>query len=154
MNEPTVCTFDPAFIPAFVELNRQWIEHYFKIEPMDMKQLEQPYESILAPGGEIFFILENERAIGTCAMVPNAKDSYELAKMAVAPESRGRGLGDILMKVAIAWARAKNAQTITILSNTVLIPAIELYKKHGFETIHLGPHPDYSRCNIEMLLKL
>lgn len=43
---------------------------------------------------------------------------------------------------------------ITLLSNTILEPAISLYKKHGFETVHLGPHPDYERCNIEMRLML
>lgn len=40
------------------------------------------------------------------------------------------------------------------LSNTVLAPAIGLYRNHGFETTHLGSHPDYQRCNIVMALQL
>ncbi len=154
MGELTVCTFDPEYIPEFVQLNRQWIKHYFVVEPMDLKQLEQPYESILAPGGEIFFVRDDGRPVGTCAMVPHGDNSFELAKMAVSPPMRGRGIGDMLMAVAIAWAKSKGATSITLLSNTVLEAAISLYKKHGFETVHLGEHPDYSRCNIEMLLKL
>src|SRR6185312_14670310 len=51
---------------------------------------------------------------------------------------------------AEAWAREQGAAEILILSNTVLAPAIALYKKHGYATTHLGPHPDYERCNIEM----
>jgi GNAT superfamily N-acetyltransferase len=58
------------------------------------------------------------------------------------------------MKAAIDWAHSKNADHIMLLSNTILTPAIELYKKHGFIIKNLGPHPDYERSNIEMVLKL
>lgn len=149
-----IVTFDPQYLPAFVELNREWIQKYFVLEPMDLAQLENPYDNILNQGGEIFFLLENETPVGTCAMVPHGAGSYELAKMAVAPSARGQGYGDIVMQAAIDWAKAKNAGTVTLLSNTVLEPAIALYHKHGFKTVHLGPHPDYERCNIEMVLKL
>ena len=37
-----------------------------------------------------------------------------------------------------------------MLSNTILEPAISLYHKHGYETVPLGPHPEYERCNIEL----
>jgi hypothetical protein len=54
----------------------------------------------------------------------------------------------------IDWSREHGLEEIFLLSNTILEPAITLYKKHGFETVSLGPHPDYDRCNIEMNLKL
>jgi putative acetyltransferase len=79
---------------------------------------------------------------------------YELAKMAVDPKCRGRGYGDVLMKAAEDWARAQGADEIFLLSNTRLEPAIALYKKHGYETTRLGPHPHYDRCNIEMTKSL
>lgn len=66
--------------------------------------------------------------------------------------ARGKGYGDILMEAAIRWVKKKNAKKLTLLSNTVLAPA--LYKKHGFKTVRLGDHPDYVRCNIEMELDL
>ena len=153
MDQVKVITYDSKFLPRYVELNRQWIEKYFKIEAMDIAQLEKPEDNVLN-GGEIFFVLENERALGTCAMVPHGPGCYELAKMAVAPEARGKGYGDILMETAIQWAKDKGASKILLLSNTILEPAITLYKKHGFKTIHLGPHPDYERCNIEMEITL
>lgn len=154
MSQVEVIFFDPQFISDFVRLNRQWIEHYFRIEAMDLAQLENPQENILSLGGEIFFVLENKKVVGTCAMIPHGEKTYELAKMAVDPSTRGKGYGDLLMKHAIDWARSKKATKISILSNTVLEPAITLYKKHGFQTLHLGKHPDYERCNIEMELIL
>ena len=74
--------------------------------------------------------------------------------MAVSTGSRGKGYGDVLMTAAIDWAKAKGANEIILLSNTVLEPAITLYRKHGFKVVHRGPHPGYKRCNIEMCLKL
>lgn len=146
--------FDPRFAADFVALNREWIERHFVIEPMDIQQLENPRESVLDPGGEIFFLLEDDKAIGTCAMVPHGPGCFELAKMAVAPSARGKGYGDLLMQAALDWARAQGADRVLLLSNTVLEPAIRLYEKHGFRVTRLGPHPDYQRCNIEMEIQL
>jgi ribosomal protein S18 acetylase RimI-like enzyme len=150
----TVVKYDPRFRSVFVALNRQWIERFFKVEKTDLEQLERLEETILNVGGEIFFVVEGDRALGTCAMVPHGSRSYEIAKMAVADEAKGRGFGDRLMEACEAWAVEKGAREITILSNTVLEPAIRLYRKHGFETVRLGPHPDYERANIEMRLLL
>ena len=146
--------YDPKYLPDFIRLNRQWIEHHFKLEPMDLAQLELPEQNIIAPGGEVFFILEGGRVVATCAMVPHGPGCYELAKMAVDPDDRGKGYGDLLMTTALQWAKNKNIERVILLSNTVLSPAITLYKKHGFITTRLGPSPDYERCNIEMEYKL
>ncbi len=153
MSSYRVITFDPKYMNDYVELNREWIEKHFAIEESDRQQLLRAKENILDVGGEIFFILESEKAVATCAMVPHG-NQFELAKMAVSPSMRGKGYGDVLMKTAIDWSRTKGLKEIFLLSNTILEPAISLYKKHGFKTVNLGPHPDYDRCNIEMKLEL
>ncbi|MGE0634048.1 MAG: GNAT family N-acetyltransferase [Pseudobdellovibrionaceae bacterium] len=153
MSQIEVVTYHSKYGPAFVELNEEWIRSYFEVESTDRFQLNNPEDVILKQGGEIFFVLENEEPVGTCAMVPHG-DTFELAKMAVSPKCKGKGYGDLLMSAAIEWSRNKGLKQINLLSNTVLGPAINLYKKHGFEVVHLGAHPDYKRCNIEMVLKL
>jgi putative acetyltransferase len=70
--------------------------------------------------------------------------------MAVDPSAQGKGYGRMLMDRAIEWCKEKGVPEIFILSNTVLSPAINLYKKSGFEVVQLGPHPDYERCNITL----
>ena len=50
----------------------------------------------------------------------------------------------------IELARKDGAETVYLLSNTVLKPAIALYRKHGFHSLSEGPHPVYARCNIVM----
>lgn len=66
----------------------------------------------------MLFCLVDSRPAGTVAMIEMG-DSFELAKMAVSREFRGRKLGDRLMKACIDFARERNAQDI-ILN---LIPA-------------------------------
>lgn len=146
--------FGPQFRSAYIRMNREWIEKHFVIEAMDIAQLEDAKSNILDRGGEILILLEDGIALGTCALVPHGKDTFELAKMAVDNSARGKGYGDLLIKQAITWAEAKGAHKLYLLSNTVLEPAISLYRKHGFKTLRLGPHPDYKRCNIEMELTL
>lgn len=154
MTPVSIITYQAKYLSAFVELNQQWIEHYFELEAMDLAQLRNPDEYILNPGGEIFFAIRDSVPIGTCAMVPHGPRTYEIAKMAVMANARGQGIGDRLMERCLEWAREKGAARVMLLSNTKLEPAIKLYKKHGFKVIHLGEHPDYARCNIEMAIEL
>ena len=149
MEAADIVTFDPRYREQFRLLNLAWIETHFRVEPKDLEQVSSP-EACVEGGGQIFFVIAGGQAIGTCAMYRLSAEVYELAKMAVEPEARGRGYGDLLMEAAERWAAERGAREIHILSNTVLEPAIRLYRKHGYEIFHLGPHPDYERCNIEL----
>ncbi len=145
-----VVTYDPKYKTAFRDLNLQWIEEHFKVEKKDREQLDNP-EEICAGGGEVFFMVsEHGEAIATAAMIKMLDGGFEIAKMAVRPDFRGKKLGDILMNLVEAWARDKNASRIYLISNTELEPAIALYLKHGFTVISVGQNAEYERGNIEM----
>ena len=146
-------TFHPRYLAAFKELNLEWIETHFSVEKTDLEQLENPERAILSPGGEIFFVLDEGTPVGTCALIPHGPSCFELSKMAVDPKYRGRGYGDLLIEAAIDWARRHHASKVLLLSNTVLEPAISLYRKHGFTECGTS-HDDYLRCNIQMELSL
>lgn len=149
-----VLPFQDKYADDFKRLNLEWIEKYFVVEEMDEKQLEHPRENIIEAGGEIYFVIEDGKVKGVCALVFHEKGVYELAKMAVDKESRGKGYGNLLMEAIIKGARVKNAEIILIVSNTQLDVAINLYKKYGFITTRLGQDPDYERGNIEMQLDI
>ena len=153
-NEIEITTYNENYKKDFASLNLEWIEEYFAIEEMDRKYLYNPVESIIKKGGEIFFIVEQEKVKGTCAVIKHSSDVYEIGKMAVVKSSRGKGFGKLLLETAIEYTRQKAASKILIVSNTKLELAIRLYKKYGFEVTRLGRDPDYERGNIEMTLKL
>lgn len=147
-----IVEYAPEHAAAFKSLNEEWISKYFKIEPEDLKALDHPKEYILKKGGHILMAIYDNKPVGTCALI-KMKDGYELAKMAVAPEARGKSIGYLLGRAAIEKGRADGAKRIYLESNTILKPAISLYHKLGFKKV-TGPPSPYERANIQMELLL
>jgi ribosomal protein S18 acetylase RimI-like enzyme len=146
----TVVPYRREFKEAFEQLNRAWIEEHFGLEAADLEVFSDPETKVLAPGGQIFFVLDGATVLGTCAVLRHGSDECEIAKMAVAPEARGRGYGDLLMEAAISFAGETGARRIVIVSNTVLQPAIRLYLKHDFVQVPLSSDGRYRRANIRL----
>ncbi|WP_237274771.1 bifunctional helix-turn-helix transcriptional regulator/GNAT family N-acetyltransferase [Tenacibaculum ovolyticum] len=145
----------PEHLTAFQELNEEWITKYFKLEDADRKALGNPKEYILDNGGKIIVAIQNEVILRVCALLKmqDSKYDYELAKMAVSPKAQGKGVGYLLGKNIIEKAKKLNASYIYLESNTILKPAISLYKKLEFKKV-IGHYTPYERCNIQMELKL
>lgn len=139
--------------PHFERLNRAWIEGFFVLEPPDLEVFRDPVRHILEPGGQIFFLLDDEGVQGTCAVMPHGPGTFELAKMAVSEAARGRGYGDRLMEAAIAFARQGGAHRLMLVSNRRLEPAIRLYRKHGFVEVPVEVQ-GYERADIQLELRL
>lgn len=146
-----IVLYDNSYQQAFKKLNQDWITTYFKMEEADFKSLDHPKEYILDKGGFIFIALYEGRAIGTCALIKMDNDTFELAKMAVSDEAKGKGIGFMLGNALIEKAKKEGAKRLYLESNTILKPAINLYHKLGFKKITGIPSP-YERCNIQMEL--
>ncbi len=160
MLDPTVLTAALRIVPyapehrnAFRDLNLEWIASYFEVEPEDRKVLGDPETHVLAPGGAILMALDGTEPIGTGALIPIGPHDFELAKMAVTPRARGRGVGRRLCLALIELARSRGAHRLELLSQTTLAPAIALYRSLGFREIPLGDVL-YRRANIRMELPL
>lgn len=149
-----VIAFRPEFAADFERLNRRWIEEYFVIEAADVEVFADPQRAIVQPGGEIFFLVEDGKARGTCAVIRHDASLFELAKMAVEPECQGRGYGDLLIERAISFARESKAEKLMLLTNSRLRAALHLYEKHGFQRVPITHAEHYSRVDVEMELAL
>jgi GNAT superfamily N-acetyltransferase len=148
--------FQPGDEAAFRDLNVEWIERYFRIEPPDEAVLSDPQGAILDRGGRIFFAVREGAPIGCCALIFMREGEYAVAKMAVAPQAQGGGVGRAVLTAAIEWARSNGARRLFLETNHILTPAIRLYESCGFR--HIPPdvsHPSpYARCDVEMELVL
>jgi len=140
---------NPCHCDSLIRLNEQWIIEHFSIEEVDKRLAENPMQ-IVESGGHIISLVKSDRVVGVCALFSEGDDCFQLARMAVDTKERGNGYGDVLIKAAIDRASARGAKTIYLISNTVLKPAISLYRKHGFLTREEGQHPVYARANIIM----
>lgn len=138
---------------AFVELNRDWIEEHFELEPVDRELARDP-ESIIRKGGLILTLTDGEEVVGVCALFRVADEEYELARMTVKRSARGKGYGRRVLDAAIEKAREIGARKLTLVSNTRLEAALNLYRSRGFITTRLGQDPVYKRADIAMELHL
>jgi ribosomal protein S18 acetylase RimI-like enzyme len=148
-----IVDYQPRFKKAFQELNVRWISTYFKMEKADHETLDNPNQYIIKKGGFIFIALYNGDPVGTCALLPMDGHSFELVKMAVHPDAQGKNIGWLLGRACIAKAKSEGAKKLFLESNTILVPAINLYRKLGFREVAKRPSP-YERCNIQMELDI
>lgn len=147
-----ILDYAPAHQPWFEKLNRQWIEKYFSMEPLDYLILQNPEEHIIKGGGSIFIAACNQAIAGTVALKRVSPGVFELTKMAVDEKFQGLKIGRSLGEAAINRARDSGGKRVILYSNTTLRPAMELYYKLGFHEIPVdGP---YRRTNIKMELIL
>ena len=145
-----IVPFRPDLAPAFCDLNRAWIERFFRLEESDLKVLRDPETAIVKRGGTILFAMDGERAVGTVADIRVSDTTFELAKMAVDPGWQGRGIGERLGHAAVAWAREAGATLLYLETNSQLTNAIRLYERLGF--VHATPPAPspYARSNVYM----
>ena len=160
MPEVQIVDYEVRFASHFASLNYQWITEYFRVEEEDRKALDDPEGYPIRQGGNIFFLLEDKIPVGTVAMVPITRSEeeqelcFELAKMAVRPDCRGKGYGSMLMQYCIDFARSAEAHEIMLVTNDVLSAAVALYEQAGFREVSEYSDSRYERGNLEMRLTL
>lgn len=145
--------YRPSDAEAFRTLNQQWIDKLFTLEAPDLAVLNHPEEHILSPGGAILIAELDAEIIGTCALIPEQKGIYELAKMAVDERLRGAGIGRKLLNFAISEARRLGAHKLTLGSSSKLPNAIHLYETVGFRHVP-AHHTPYARADVFMEMEL
>ncbi|MEI6643596.1 MAG: GNAT family N-acetyltransferase [Novosphingobium sp.] len=146
--------FTDDLAQAFHDINAEWIEAMFRLEPVDREVLENPREKIITPGGVILFVeAEGLGVVGACALKPTGGTSYELTKMGVRESARGSGAGAFLLEAVIARAVQIGADPLYLLTNRTCAAAIHLYEKLGFRHdagIMAEYGARYARCDVAM----
>ena len=148
----SIIGFNKKYSKQFFLLNKAWIEESWNLEDSDKKDLLNP-ERIIENGGQIFFALDNQNAIGTVAMIKSSDDRFELAKMTVKEGFRGKGIANMLMDECIKFAKQNSSREIFLISNDSLTIARNLYDKYGFKEVELDSQK-YERGNVKMNLKI
>jgi len=150
----SITSFKPKYAQTFYDLNIEWLETFFYVEDFDREVLSKPNKYILDPGGHIFFAVENGEAIGTVALLKRGANAFELTKMAVRGDQRGKKIGQQLMQHCIDFAKENDLEKLYLYSNTLLENAIYIYRKFGFEEVEVEANSPYKRSNIKMVYPL
>lgn len=139
----------------FHDINMEWLDAMFTVEPHDSEVLMRPRANIIDKGGLIFFVQDGENdVVGTCALEQEADQFIELTKMGVRSSARRKGAGEFLLRFILEHARELGwRDKLFLVSNKRNVAAIKLYEKLGFE------HDDdimerfgarYERCDVAM----
>jgi len=127
-----IVDFSPENRDAFRKLNEEWLKKYFEVEEADKRLLLHPEKEIIAGGGAVLFARLGGKIVGTTALLKLNDETYEIAKMAVAPRARGKQVGRRLTEEAISRARGKGGKKVVLHTDNRLRAAVELYRKLGF----------------------
>ena len=152
--ELRVIEYEPRHAVAFRDLNLSWIEEYFEVEEADHHLLLHPEEAIILPGGAILVAEDPTGVLGVCALLYLSPERYEISKMALRADVRGRGIGQHLLLKTIVHARGLGTEQLFLISNTALEAAMGLYRKVGFVEVPLPADNKYARGNIAMEMDL
>jgi len=149
-----IVPYQKKYKKDFKKLNKEWLEKYFKVEPIDKKIIDFPEEEIIKNGGEIFFALLKNEVVGTCAVLKVDRMTYELQKMAVTEKEQGMQVGKKLGLTVIGFAVSKRAKKLVLDTNHKLTSAMQLYRKLGFVIVPFEYDEKYERELIRMELNL
>ena len=142
----SVVDFDPAAdVETFSSLNVKKMEaSKTRISIQDRKTFKNPEAAIIANGGKILLVKDQDAAVGCVAFV-KGKDSLELKYMAFVP---GRPDEEALLTrfvhKACEFAKEQNIPEVLTLFNGKTEEAHSKWGHFGFKNAGVGPAPDFA----------
>jgi mycothiol synthase len=86
--------------------------------------------------GMWFVLREGERPVGTLLLSETARgDAMELTYLGLVPEARGRGLGELMIRQALAVAGFRGHSRFCLAVDSDNVPALKLYYRHGMQRV-------------------
>lgn len=148
-----IIDYEDRYQEDFRRLNLEWLERFNLVESHDLEVLNHPRDNVIDSGGFIFLLKDNNKVIGSAGILKVNDEEFELIKMYVSPEYRGKKYGEMLLHHCIAKAKQINASKIILYSNSKLQTAIRMYEKFGFK--HVEPiNTPFETADIKMEMVL
>lgn len=151
--EIQIVDYSANYGAAFERLNLEWLEKYFRVEPIDRNILRDPEGTIINHGGVILYAMHGDEAVGTVALKHQGDQVFELTKMAVTEGYQGKGLGRQLLCAALSRFGDLGGKFLYLESHSSLIPALTLYESAGFRHSTPPSASDYERADVYMVYR-
>ncbi|MDX1417472.1 MAG: GNAT family N-acetyltransferase [Candidatus Promineifilaceae bacterium] len=123
------------------EANKRWD---FGWSPQDVERYVaddmQTLDRLLPPNGRCYLAQVDGEFVGVGAIKQLSATVGEIKRMYVRPQSRGRGIGKIILEQLLADAHSLNYDVIYLDSPKFCEKAQALYQSRGFYYID-GPYP-------------
>lgn len=143
-----IVKYKPEYKNDFIRLSKNWITKYFALESDDFEVFEN-IDKLIKNGAMIYFAIENGVVYATCMAQPMTNNEWEICKLAADERYDGHGAGSAVFKACMDYALENGANKLTILSNSILKPALHIYEKYGFYEIPVDNTHHYKRVDIQ-----
>jgi putative acetyltransferase len=148
-----IIPYQSKYQPEFKLLNLEWLDKFNLTEDRDLEVLDDPQGMILDQGGFLWLAQAGEEIIGSAGLIKEHEGVFELAKMSVSPDWRGKGISKLLLDVCVAKAKELGLQKLILFSNHQLVTALKLYEKYGFRHVEVTDTP-FETADVKMELEL
>src|SRR5919204_2557230 len=118
-------------------------EFGFELDPEFDGDLDDPGATYT----RLWVALDGEDVVGSVALRELGDGAFELKRMYLRPDQRGRGLGKELLALALAWARERGASVVRLDTSERMVAARRLYEAHGFKRVP-GDAPRQGQCRL------
>jgi ribosomal protein S18 acetylase RimI-like enzyme len=146
----SIVPFEPRHADGFRALVADTLREFgFEFDPQFDADLDDPARTYR----RLWVAVDGERVVGSIALRDLGDDAFELKRMYLAPERRGRGLGKRLLTHALDWARANGARSVRLDTSERMVAAQRLYESYGFERVSRTA-PRQGQCRLLYELRL
>ncbi len=130
----------PDDLPALKQLARTAHEdtRFFKDANFDRTQAADLYAFWMARDfreHKVFAALSEDdpkSILGYVSASEGGNKEGRIGLVAVSPEARGRGLGQLLVGHAVSWCRSRGADSVKVATQATNVAAMRLYEQGGF----------------------
>jgi N-acetylglutamate synthase-like GNAT family acetyltransferase len=100
---------------------------------------------------EIAYAAMQGDTLSGCIFLRPEEDCLYIGKLAIAPESQGRGVGRRLLAVAEQAAQDRGLASLRLETRIELVENHDIFSRWGFEKVAENAHPGFTRTtSIEM----
>ena len=148
-----IIAYDDKYQPDFKRINLEYLDKFHLTESHDLEILDDPKGNVLDRDGFIWLARSGEEIVGTVGIMNEGHDIFELIKMCVAEDWRGKGISKLLIEVCLEKVKELEGKKLILFSNHQLQTALKLYEKYGFKNVEVTNSP-FETADVKMELDL
>lgn len=141
--------------PEIAALLQGHLDHMRTLSPPDTIHALD-LERLRVPEVTFWTVWEGAELLGCGALKELAPDFAEIKSMRTAPEHRGKGVGELMLRHILSVAREREYARVSLETGTHpdFEPAHRLYKRFGFEYCDAFADYEITEHNVCMTLEL